>query len=124
MASLAIVMTDSQYAKVAAARGFGVSAKTYVDANATLQKYDADGNGSFTQAEVTRAINSMKLTTTQRAVLWQLMTGSSSAKKNPYSEAIGQRVIDALAKAKAAGEKTGHSFEDEVMRQIVQNMGR
>lgn len=124
MASLSIVMTDSQYAKALTARGFGVSPKAYVEANELLLKYDADGNGSFTQAEVTRAVSAMRVSVMQKAVLWQLMTGSSSAKKNPYSETIGQRVIDALEKAKAEREKKVSTFQDEIMRQIMQNMGK
>ena len=122
MISLSVVMTDSQYAKLTTARGFGVSPADFVSANEKIAKYDRDGNGRLTQAEVTQGISNLRLTTQQKAVLWQLITGSSSAKNNPYSQAIGERVIAALEKAKAEGKKPGHSFQDEIMRQIMANM--
>lgn len=124
MISLSVVMTDSQYAKLTTARGFGVSPADFVSANEKIAKYDRDGNGRLTQAEVTQGISNLRLTTQQKAVLWQLITGSSSAKNNPYSQAIGERVIAALEKAKAEGQKPGHSFQDEIMRQIMANMGK
>lgn len=122
MISLSVVMTDSQYAKLTTARGFGVSPADFVSANEKIAKYDRDGNGRLTQAEVTQGISNLRLTTQQKAVLWQLITGSSSAKNNPYSQAIGERVIAALEKAKTEGKKPGHSFQDEIMRQIMANM--
>lgn len=122
MISLSVVMTDSQYAKLTTARGFGVSPADFVSANEKIAKYDRDGNGRLTQAEVTQGISNLRLTTQQKAVLWQLITGSSSAKNNPYSQAIGERVIATLEKAKAEGKKPGHSFQDEIMRQIMANM--
>ena len=122
MISLSVVMTDSQYAKLTTARGFGVSPADFVSANEKIAKYDRDGNGRLTQAEVTQGISNLRLTMQQKAVLWQLITGSSSAKNNPYSQAIGERVIAALEKAKTEGQKPGHSFQDEIMRQIMANM--
>lgn len=122
MISLSVVMTDSQYAKLTTARGFGVSPADFVSANEKIAKYDRDGNGRLTQAEVTQGISNLRLTMQQKAVLWQLITGSSSAKNNPYSQAIGERVIAALERAKAEGKKPGHSFQDEIMRQIMANM--
>lgn len=122
MISLSVVMSDSQYAKLTTARGFGVSPADFVSANEKIAKYDRDGNGRLTQAEVTHGISNLRLTMQQKAVLWQLITGSSSAKNNPYSQAIGERVIAALEKAKAEGKKPGHSFQDEIMRQIMANM--
>ena len=122
MISLSVVMSDGQYAKLTTARGFGVSPADFVSANEKIAKYDRDGNGRLTQAEVTQGISNLRLTMQQKAVLWQLITGSSSAKNNPYSQAIGERVIAALEKAKAEGKKPGHSFQDEIMRQIMANM--
>lgn len=122
MISLSVVMTDSQYAKLTTARGFGVSPADFVSANEKIAKYDRDGNGRLTQAEVTQGISNLRLTMQQKAVLWQLITGSSSAKNNPYSQAIGERVIATLEKAKTEGKKPGHSFQDEIMRQIMANM--
>lgn len=44
-----------------------------------------------------------QLTEAQKAVLWQLMTGSTSSKNNPYSPQVGQQVIDAR-KAQKEGQ--------------------
>ena len=117
--ALSAVMTESQYNKALTAKGFGVSPELYVQANELLRKYDADGNGRYTQGEVTKALGAMKCSSSQKAALWQLITGSSSAKSNPYSTAVGQRVIDALNKAKSQEEESGLSFQDEIMRQIM-----
>ena len=119
MISLSAVMSESQYAKVKAAYGFGVVPEMYVRVSELLPKYDADGNGRYTQAEVSKAIEAMSARSSVKAVLWQLITGSSSAKNNPYSQSIGQQVIDALEAAKAQQEETGTSFQDEIMQQIL-----
>ena len=50
-------------------------------------KYDANGNGSYTQAEVQAAIESMRgLNTRQRAALWSMAT---LGKNNPFDRALG-----------------------------------
>lgn len=67
------------------------------------------------------------LTTKQRAALWQLATGSTSARKNPYSSETGQKVIDAREAAKerdASGTSTttptgDDSFAQEVLNQLL-----
>ena len=41
-----------------------------------------------------------QLTNEMRAVLWQLFTGSKSAKNNPYSERVGSQVIAEREKTK------------------------
>lgn len=97
LAALAGVMTEQQYAKVGIAYDYAVSPTVYVTLRETLVKYDANGNGSLSSSEVTAAINSMRgLSAKQKAVLWQLSVSSNSAKNNPYSPEIGQRVLDEL----------------------------
>lgn len=117
--SLSVVMTDSQYRKIKTAHNFGISPSTYVRVNELLPKYDADGNKSYTQEEVTKAINAMGGTVAEKAALWQLVTGASSAKNNPYSTEIGQKVIDAIDALKDNEQQTGLSFEEEILRQIM-----
>lgn len=108
LAALAQIMTESEYKKVSAGRTYGVSPSSYVTFKEALPKFDADGNGTFKQAEIKAAIDAMgvkygtvlpggnKLTTTQQAVLWQLANKSWKPKNNPYSVAIGQKVYNAL----------------------------
>lgn len=108
LAALAQIMTESEYKKVSAGRTYGVSPSSYVTFKEALPKFDADGNGTFKQAEIKAAIDAMgvkygtvlpggnKLTTTQQAVLWQLANKSWKPKNNPYSVAIGQKVYNEL----------------------------
>lgn len=108
LAALAQVMSESEYRKVSAGRAHGVEPSSYVAFKESLPKFDADGNGSFKQAEIKAAIDAMgekygtvlpggsKLTIAQQAVLWQLANKSWKPKNNPYSVAIGQKVYNEL----------------------------
>jgi len=104
LAALSMVMTPAQLEKVEMANEYGVDPEAYVSFYEIRKNYDADGNGRYTQAEVKAAIDSMgnRCTAEQKAVLWQLATGSTSAKNNPYSSAVGQKIIDAKQAAKDA----------------------
>ena len=108
LAALAQVMSESEYRKVSAGRAHGVEPSSYVAFKESLPKFDADGNGSFKQAEIKAAIDAMgekygtvlpggsKLTIAQQAVLWQLANKSWKPKNNPYSVAIGKKVYNEL----------------------------
>ena len=108
LAALGTMMSEPEFGKVQAGTAYGVTPKAYVDLKAALPRYDSDGNGSFNQAEVTAAINSLGglgggLSNSQKAVLWQLYNKSWSAKNNPFSVSIGQQVHDALNQDEEAG---------------------
>lgn len=99
LAALAGVMTEKQYQKVEIACDYSIGPAMYVDLRETLLKHDVDANGSLNSKEVTAAIDSMRgLTDKQKAVLWQLSVSSKSAKNNPYSSDVGQRVLDTMNK--------------------------
>lgn len=99
LAALAGKMTAEQFAKCQIAYDFDVTPDHYVGYYEIRADYDKDGNGSYSNTEVKTAIDSMRgLTNNERAVLWQLATGSKSAKNNPYSTKVGQQVIDARNK--------------------------
>ena len=113
MSALEVIMTDSAYEKlqVATSMRYGIDAETYVTAYELLPYYDENANGSYTGAEVAAALNHTKgkltsngielptysgrLTTAQKAILWQLLTGNTSAKNNPFDVDIGWRVLKA-----------------------------
>ena len=108
LAALGTMMPESEFGKVQTGTAYGVTPKAYVDLKAALPRYDSDGNGSFNQAEVTAAINSLGglgggLSNSQKAALWQLYNKSWSAKNNPFSVSIGQQVRDALNQDEEAG---------------------
>lgn len=108
LAALPQVMSESEYRKISAGRAHGVEPSSYVAFKESLPKFDADGNGTFKQAEIKAAIDAMgekygtvlpggsKLTIAQQAVLWQLANKSWKPKNNPYSVAIGQKVYNEL----------------------------
>lgn len=108
LAALAQIMSESEYRKVSTGRAHGVEPSSYVAFKESLPKFDADGNGTFKQAEIKAAIDAMgekygtvlpggsKLTIAQQAVLWQLANKSWKPKNNPYSVAIGQKVYNEL----------------------------
>lgn len=120
MNALKVVMDENTYAKVEIAGSYGVSPDKYVSVKELMPSYDADGNGSYKQIEIQAAIEAYfdmlgtpMLTlgggsayTTEKAVLWQLLTGSTSAKNNPYSRNVGQEVLDKKNAAKEAQEVT------------------
>lgn len=99
LSKLAGQMQAKQYAKVQLAYDFGVTPDDYVRYYEIRADYDKDGKESYSNAEVKVAIDSMcGLTNEDRAVLWQLATGSKSTKNNPYDKQTGQKVIDARNK--------------------------
>ena len=101
LAALCGYMTDAQFQKVNLAYDFGVKPETYVTMRETLPRFDADSNGQITQAEAKTAIDTLDISSEEKAVLWQLTNTGWSAKNNPYSRDVGQKVLDARAEAKA-----------------------
>ena len=88
-----------RYAKVSIAYACNVSPDVHVTLRETLVKYDANGNGSLSNSEVTAAINSIQgLSKKQKAVLWQLSVSTKNAKNNPYSPEVGEQVLEELNK--------------------------
>lgn len=118
---LKTVSTDSDYRKFVVGNNFGVSPSAYVTAREAMYRFDQpndSGNlGTYTQAEIEAMLDSfpssatlttsgtLTLTNNQKAVLWQLISGSSSPKNNPYSYSVGQQVIDAVNEAKQSNNQ-------------------
>ena len=128
LTALSAVMDDKQFVKVEIAYSFGVSPESYIRLQEIKPGFDKDGNEYLSVNEIKAAINSMSgLTVKQRAVLWQLATGSKSARKNPYDAKVGQQVIEAKEKAKAnsssgAGAKAAgedDSFQQAFLNQLL-----
>lgn len=102
--ALETVTDASQYRKFKIAYSNGIDPAAYVTVREVLPQYNADGNGSYKNAEIEAAIDSLSLplTNAQRAVLWQLLTGSTSGKNNPYSSAVGWDIVSAVSEMKEA----------------------
>ena len=114
LAALGEVMSETEYLKLNISNGYGIEPQTYVKFKEALQTHDANGNGSYNQDEIRAAIDALSgadeetafmamllgesvdavfLTTEQKAVLWQLQSSSNSAKNNPYSRSVGEKVL-------------------------------
>ena len=112
--ALSMFMTDAQTAAFEAGREFDISPGRWVDfATRLATEYDADGNGRYKQAEITACIDATcdDLTDRQKGALWQLWSGSSSTKNNPYdqdagAEALGQKSSAAIEAAAREPEAT------------------
>lgn len=107
MNALKAVMREEQYTKLEIALSYGIEPESYVHLKELLPQYDKDGSGGISNEELEKAIDTMgggllpsvgRLTIEQQAVLWQLFSGSKSAKNNPYSSAVGQKILDAREK--------------------------
>lgn len=99
MSALAGQMTPEQFAKVQIAYDFDVSPDVYITFKEKLAAV-TDGR-TATQEDVERAINRMRrLSTKEKAVLWQLAVNSNSAKNNPFSERYGEKVLEEKQYAK------------------------
>lgn len=99
-------MSDAAFKKLKLAVELGVSPDMYVTYYETRGKCDADGSGTYTQEEIKAVIDAMdgRWTDEQKGVLWQMATGSTSTKNNPYSKIAGQRWLDARNADKQGGE--------------------
>ena len=87
LAYLEDVLEESSFRKLDIATDYGVSASVWGKYMSIRERYDANGNGSYTQAEVQAAIESMRgLNTRQRAALWSMAT---LGKNNPFDRALG-----------------------------------
>ena len=99
-------LKDSSYDKVAKGYEMGVAPAAWVRVKEVQQQFDANGNGSMTNAEWEAAIEGIcsygivlpgdntrfNLTNEQKAVLWQMMVGKNTkSKNNPFDPAAGQR---------------------------------
>ncbi len=115
LAALSTMMSDSQYTKCSVAYDHGLDPDLWVMMQEVLPMYDADENGAYNQEEITKAINGVggdlgarvvagwwgldiakgyrHMSKKEKAVLWQLLTGSPSAKNNPYDVTTGEKVL-------------------------------
>lgn len=104
-----------KYRTAAQGRDYGLTPELLIAFKELLPQYDANGNGSFSQEEVRLAIDALdrgdksvpqglslptlgggRLTSSQKAVLWQMYNKSWKAKNNPYDRTVGQQIYDGL----------------------------
>lgn len=108
--ALETINTESQQEKFVQANKEGVSPEKYASALEEIQQYDTNGNGSLTQEEVENALNSIgrsglmlpggdgdfKLSTRDKAVIWQLTNKSWKPDNNPFDVEVGKAIYNAM----------------------------
>lgn len=94
VAAMKVVATQSIYEKVNVGYQFNVKPADYVNYREWVEQLD--DNGSVTQKEAQAALDRMKLSNAQKAVLWQLQDKRWKPYKNPYSSSIGAQVYHRL----------------------------
>lgn len=117
-------MYESTYEKIVTGHNLGMNVKSYIDLKSIMPKYDANGNGSYTQAETEAAINALAgddnvlfaltgttpngytLTDREKAILWQLQNKSWKPNRNPFDREVGQMVYDILTAEGSADAAT------------------
>ena len=112
------VSTETQYVNFELCEKHRVPLEAYVTLRERLSEFDADENERYSNAEIKTAIDSVfttvenfalssaQLTREQKAVLWQLTTGSTSANSNPFgSYKIANEIVEAKKQKKDKSNK-------------------
>lgn len=98
MTALSMIMSDSRMTGVEIANSFDIIPRDYVRFCQVQDQYDENGSGTLNQWEVETIIEAEfpDLSKAQKAAMWQIMcVNTKSAKNNPYSLEVGQKVINA-----------------------------
>lgn len=128
LSALSVLMGEDQFAKCSVAYDYEINPEVWVMMQEVLPLCDEDENGSYSQYEIKLAIDAVdgdlgsivtagwwgieiadkysRLSKKEKAVLWQLLTGSKSAENNPYDTKTGKKVLKAY-------EDMRESQEDE-----------
>lgn len=114
-AALLVVMSDSARMRYEIADQYGIKAEAWVQVKEMLPQFDENKNGSYSSKEIEKAIDALagdgyllapwdkdpiRLSREEKAVLWQLFTGSASGNGNPYSTRVGKQVAKELERAR------------------------
>ncbi len=95
MATLAMLMSESEYDRLEAGVGRGITPEQYISVREAIAEINDNGNTS--QDEATRAVASIPgLTQAQRATLWQLQNKGWKSKNNPFGVFAGEEAYQAL----------------------------
>lgn len=112
---LLVVMSDSARMRYEIADQYGIKAEAWVQVKEALPQFDENKNGSYSSKEIEKAIDALagdghllapwdkdpiRLSREEKAVLWQLFTGSASGSGNPYSTRVGKQVAKELERAR------------------------
>ena len=101
MKAYSAVMSESEYKKLTAANELALDPNMYAEVKYLMTEYDENGNGSYSNAEIEAAIKAYakenrKVDNGDKALLWQMLTGSKTTKNNPFSKTLAGRYLDLL----------------------------
>ena len=116
-AAFQVLMSADEYAKYSRGRRLGVSSAAYVLYKENMSAFDKNGNGSLSKAEIEsliyyisgngghplsggKNVKFVAISEAEKAVLWQMMTGSGSLKNNPYRGKQAQRAASEYLRLK------------------------
>lgn len=116
-AAFQVLMSTDEYAKYSRGRKLGVSSTAYVLYKENMSAFDKNGNGSLSNAEIEsliyyisgngghplsggKNVKFVAMSEAEKAVLWQMMTGSGSLKNNPYRGKQAQRAASEYLRLK------------------------
>ncbi|MGM9629034.1 MAG: hypothetical protein ACI3V4_13280 [Faecousia sp.] len=128
VAALEMVSYESTGRKIRIGYENGLEPGAFVNLKRILPDYDENGNGSYSQKEVTAAIDAISgndmvhalfggtslLTNTQKAILWQLQTNAKDGKSNPYDKEVGKYIYELVQERKEAAEQEKENEKDKV----------
>lgn len=119
-AALLTVMSGSARMRYKIGTRYGIQPEAWVQVKEALPQFDANKNGSYSSGEIEKAIDALagdghllapwdkdpiRLSREEKAVLWQLFTGSTSGSGNPYSTRVGKQVAKELERAREGAKK-------------------
>lgn len=119
-AALLTVMSDGTRMRYEIGDRYGIKAEAWVQVKEALPQFDGDKNGSYSSGEIEKAIDALagdghllapwdkdpiRLSREEKAVLWQLFTGSTSGSGNPYSIRVGKQVAKELERAREGAKE-------------------
>ena len=119
-----VVMSEDEYAKFERGRSLGMPQEAYVLYKENTGDFDTNGNGRLSGSEIedlieyisgggkavlpgSKSVRFISMTTAQKAVLWQMMSGSKSVKNNPYNSKKGVQAAKEYLRLKEEGKEEG-----------------
>ncbi len=106
MQAMAVLATDTDRRRLMIGADYNVTLGQFIAVKDNVTYLNDQTEGGVTNALVKAAVNDVDgLNDSQRAALWQLFTGATSGKNNPYSSSVGAKVAAKNKALKKAEEE-------------------
>lgn len=106
LAAMKLFATDADRRRVTIGNEYGITLDQFINVKSNIEALnEMEGKTTASNARIEAAVRHQSgLTDKQRAVLWQVFTSSDSAKKNPFSIAVGAETLKKIEEAKVKEE--------------------